>query len=93
MLKQNNFQISLLLRKYTFHMDDNTPDVGEVLNLIAAEKPEIFHKLSCDWNKSALSGHDPLSSEFLDCLQEKTTTNGRGDSRQKVKATNNKPRS
>ena len=44
------------------HLDDSLPDLGEILNLIAAEKPEMFHRLSCEWNKSALTGYDPLSS-------------------------------
>ena len=84
----------MLLRKYTFHLEEDTPDLGEVLNLISAEKPEIFHKLSCEWNKSAQKGHDPLSVEFLDCLPDQTTTTtGGGTEKQKIKATNNKPSS
>ena len=74
-----------------FHLEEETPDLGEVLNLISAEKPEIFHKLSCDWNKSALKGHDPLSAEFLDCLPEMTSV--AGTEKQKIKASNNKPTS
>jgi len=88
----HELKISLLLRKYTFHLDEETPDIGEVLNLISAERPEMFHKLSCDWNKSAMKGHDPLSAEFLDCLQESSQTTGRGDSKPKIKASNNKPK-
>ena len=81
-----------MLRKYTFHLEDDTPDLGEVLNLISAEKPEMFHRLSCEWNKSAQKGHDPLSAEFLDCLPDQiTTTTGSGNEKQKIKATNNKP--
>ena len=84
----------MLLRKYTFHLEDDTPDLGEVLNLISAEKPEMFHRLSCEWNKSAQKGHDPLSAEFLDCLPDQiTTTTGSGNEKQKIKATNNKPSS
>ena len=84
----------MLLRKYTFHLEDDTPDLGEVLNLISAERPEMFHRLSCEWNKSAQKGHDPLSAEFLDCLPDQiTTTTGSGNEKQKIKATNNKPSS
>ena len=84
----------MLLRKYTFHLEDDTPDLGEVLNLISAEGPEMFHRLSCEWNKSAQKGHDPLSAEFLDCLPDQiTTTTGSGNEKQKIKATNNKPSS
>ena len=84
----------MLLRKYTFHLEDDTPDLGEVLNLISAERPEMFHRLSCEWNKSAQKGHDPLSAEFLDCLPDQiTTTTGSGNEKQKIKATNNKPTS
>lgn len=91
----HELKISLLLRKYTFHLEENTPDLGEVLNLISAEKPEMFHKLSCEWNKSAQKGHDPLSIEFLDCLPDQTGTSasGSGNEKQKIKATNNKPNS
>merc|ERR1711879_1112582 len=60
------------------------PDLGEILNLIAAEKPQMFHKLSCEWNKSANTGHDPLSSQFLDCLPE-------NQNKKEVKATNKNP--
>ena len=76
-------------------MEEDTPDLGEVLNLISAEKPEMFHKLSCEWNKSAQKGHDPLSIEFLDCLPEQAKTTGTGSrsEKQKIKATNNKPSS
>ena len=77
-------------------MEEDTPDLGEVLNLISAEKPEMFHKLSCEWNKSAQKGHDPLSIEFLDCLPDetnKTTGTGSGNEKQKIKASNNKPNS
>ena len=84
----------MLLRKYTFHLEEDTPDLGEVLNLISAERPEMFHRLSCEWNKSAQKGHDPLSAEFLDCLPDQiTTTTGSGNEKQKIKATNNKPSS
>jgi len=85
----HELKISLLLKKYSMHLDEELPDLGEILNLIAAEKPQMFHKLSCEWNKSALQGHDPLSSEFLDCLPEdkKTTTSGT----KQIKATNKNP--
>ena len=86
----------MLLRKYTFHLEEETPDLGEILNLISAEKPEMFHKLSCEWNKSAQKGHDPLSMEFLDCLPDAasgTSTSGSGAEKQKIKASNNKPAS
>ena len=83
----------MLLRKYTFHLEEDTPDLGEILNLISAEKPEMFHKLSCEWNKSAQKGHDPLSVEFLDCLPEQSTAGGNVSEKQKIKATNNKPAS
>ena len=53
-------QISLLLKKYSMHLDEELPDLGEILNLMAAEKPAMFHKLSCEWNKSAMNGYDPL---------------------------------
>merc|ERR1719507_526727 len=95
----HELKISLLLRKYTFHLEEDTPDLGEILNLIWAEKPEMFHKLSCEWNKSAQKGHDPLSIEFLDCLpdQPKPTgsgsASGSGKEKQKIKASNNKPTS
>ena len=74
-------------------MEEDTPDLGEVLNLISAEKPEMFHKLSCEWNKSAQKGHDPLSMEFLDCLPDEAKTTTSGKEKQKIKATNNKPSS
>ena len=72
------------------HLDDSLPDLGEILNLIAAEKPEMFHRLSCEWNKSALTGYDPLSSEFLDCLPEDKKKIKPGGPNP-IKATNNNP--
>lgn len=81
----HELKISVLLKKYSMHLDEELPDLGEILNLIAAEKPQMFHKLSCEWNKSAHTGHDPLSSQFLDCLPE-NKKNKRG-----VKATNKNP--
>ena len=71
------------------HLDEELPDLGEMLNLIAAEKPAMFHKLSCDWNKSAHQGHDPVSAEFLDCLPEDTMNPSTG--RTSIKATNKNP--
>ena len=82
----HELKISVLLKKYSMHLDEELPDLGEILNLIAAEIPQMFHKLSCEWNKSAHTGHDPLSSQFLDCLPEnKKNKNG-------VRATNKNPK-
>ena len=80
----HELKISVLLKKYSMHLDEELPDLGEILNLIAAEKPQMFHKLSCEWNKSANTGHDPLSSQFLDCLPE-------NKNKKEVKATNKNP--
>ena len=52
----HELKISLLLKKYSMHLEEDLPDLGEILNLIAAEKPQMFHKLSCEWNKSANQG-------------------------------------
>ena len=80
----HELKISVLLKKYSMHLDEELPDLGEILNLIAAEKPQMFHKLSCEWNKSAQTGHDPLSAQFLDCLPE-------NKNKKEVKATNQNP--
>jgi len=84
----HELKISLLLKKYSMHLDEELPDLGEILNLMAAEKPAMFHKLSCEWNKSAMNGYDPLSTEFLDCLPESKTTTL---SKTKIRATNKNP--
>ena len=63
-------QISLAIRKYSYHPEDKLPNLGikskqvlsiiaiiisgDILNLLAAERPQMFHQLSCDWNKSAM---------------------------------------
>lgn len=85
----HELKISLLLKKYSMHLEEDLPDLGEILNLIAAEKPQMFHKLSCEWNKSANQGFDPLSAEFLDCLPEDKTNPSTGKT--SVKATNKNP--
>ena len=79
----------MLLKKYSMHLDEELPDLGEILNLLAAEKPGMFHKLSCEWNKSASTGYDPLSVEFLDCLPEDKKSHRAGTTT--IKATNNNP--
>jgi len=79
----HELKISLAMRKYSFHPSESLPDLGDVLNLIAAESPTMFYQLSCEWNKSAQKPIDQLSSEFINCLPDETTT--------EVKATNSNP--
>jgi len=86
----HELKISLAIRKYSYHPEDKLPNLGDILNLLAAEKPKMFHQLSCDWNKSAMKGTDPLSEEFLDCLPEDTNPTSTSKARS-VRATNNNP--
>jgi len=86
----HELKISLTVRKYSYHPEEKLPNLGDILNLIAAEKPKMFHQLSCDWNRSAMKGTDPLSLEFLDCLPEEENSASTTKARS-VRATNNNP--
>ena len=57
---------------------------------MAAERPSLFHQLSCDWNRSAMRGTDPLSEEFLDCMPDDARSSSTGKTRS-ARATNNNP--
>jgi len=86
----HELKISLAIRKYSYHPENSLPNLGDILNLIAAEKPKMFHQLSCDWNRSAMKGTDPLSEEFLDCLPEDNSSTSTSKARS-ARATNNNP--
>lgn len=75
-------KLSLTMRKYSYHPESQILNLGDVLNLMAAERPRLFHQLPCEWNKSSQQGTDPLLSDFLACLQPTTRA---------VRATNRNP--
>lgn len=64
----SELKLTLLLRKYSYHPQEDMPEMGDVLNLMAAEQPQMFHQLSCEWNRSAHQIADKLHEEFLDCV-------------------------
>lgn len=75
-------KLSLIIRKYSYHPESQVPSLGDVLNLMAAERPGLFHQLPCEWNKSSQLSTDPLMADFASCLEPHSRT---------VRATNTNP--
>ena len=49
-------KLNSLIKSFRYHSSEDVPDMGDILNVIAADSAgggsDLFHSLSCRWNRN-----------------------------------------
>ena len=63
----NEAKLNKLVKQYNFHSSSETPSLGDMLNLMAADAENLFFKLGCEWNRRVDESSDVIEKKFNVC--------------------------
>ena len=63
----NEKRLNKLVRNYFYHSIGDTPSIGDMVNLMAADTESLFEAIGCEWNRNAKSSTDLLDKKYNVC--------------------------
>ena len=63
----NEVRLNKLVRQYLYHSVGETPSIGDMVNLMAADDESLFHGLGCEWNRNSKGSTDLLDKKYNVC--------------------------
>ncbi len=63
----NEHRLNKLVKNYLFRTNAETPSVGDMVNLMAADNEGMFLALGCEWNRNSKSSTDISDKKYNVC--------------------------
>lgn len=64
----NERKMNGLMNTYKYHINGPQPDLGDFVNIMAADAEHLFHSLGCEWNRRSEYSTDILDRKYNDCV-------------------------
>jgi len=63
----NEAKLNQVVKNYMFHTSQETPTLGDMLNLMAVDVESLFMNLGCEWNRLVDQTTDSYGKQFNQC--------------------------
>lgn len=63
----NEVKLNSLVKNYLYRSSSETPDLGDMINLMAVDAENLFMKLGCEWNRRVEESTDLIGKKYNVC--------------------------